>query len=134
MNFVTENIFLIAIAFLSGAMLLWPVVNRGMAGATLGTLQATRMINDQNAVIVDVRPNTEFVAGHLPNAKNIPSDDIPKRLGELPAGKPVIVVCGSGNRAGKAAAALRAAGRQDVFCLEGGVAGWQQAGLPLVKK
>ena len=134
MNFVTENIFLIAIAFLSGAMLLWPVVNRGMAGATLGTLQATRMINDQNAVIVDVRPNTEFVAGHLPNAKNIPSDDISKRLGELPAGKPVIVVCGSGNRAGKAAAALRAAGRQDVFCLEGGVAGWQQAGLPLVKK
>ena len=134
MNFVTENIFLIAIAFLSGAMLLWPVVNRGMAGATLGTLQATRMINDQNAVIVDVRPNAEFVAGHLPNAKNIPSDDIAKRLGELPAGKPVIVVCGSGNRAGKAAAALRAAGRQDVFCLEGGVAGWQQAGLPLVKK
>ena len=134
MNFVTENIFLIAIAFLSGAMLLWPVVNRGMAGATLGTLQATRMINDQNALIVDVRPNAEFAAGHLPNAKNIPVDDIAKRLGELPAGKPVIVVCGSGNRAGKAAAALRAAGRQDVFCLDGGVAGWQQAGLPLVKK
>jgi rhodanese-related sulfurtransferase len=133
-NFVTENIFLIAIAFLSGAMLLWPVVNRGMAGATLGTLQATRMINDQNALIVDVRPNAEFAAGHLPNAKNIPVDDIAKRLGELPAGKPVIVVCGSGNRAGKAAAALRAAGRQDVFCLDGGVAGWQQAGLPLVKK
>ena len=134
MNFVTENIFLIAIAFLSGAMLLWPVVSRGMAGATLGTLQATRMMNDQGAVVVDVRPNTEFAAGHLPNAKNIPVDDIVKRIGELPAGKPVIVVCGSGNRAGKAAAALRAAGRQDVFCLDGGIAGWQQAGLPLVRK
>lgn len=134
MNFVTENIFLIAIAFVSGAMLLWPVVNRGMAGATLGTLQATRMMNDQGAVVLDVRPPAEFAAGHLPQARNIPSEDVAKRAGELPAGKPVIVVCGSGNRAGKAAAALRGAGRQDVFCLEGGIAGWQQAGLPLVKK
>ena len=134
MNFVTDNIFLIAIAFLSGGMLLWPVVNRGMAGATLGTLQATRMMNDRGAVIVDVRPNAEFAAGHLPNAKNIPVDDIAKRAGELPAGKPVIVVCGSGNRAGKAATVLRNAGRAEVFCLEGGIAGWQQAGLPLVKK
>jgi rhodanese-related sulfurtransferase len=133
-NFVTENIFLIAIAFLSGAMLLWPVVNRGMAGATLGTLQATRMMNDQGAVVVDVRPSAEFAAGHLPNARNMPLEDVTRRAGELPAGKPVIVVCGSGNRAGKAAAALRAAGRQEVFCLEGGIAGWQQAGLPLVKK
>lgn len=134
MNFVTENIFLIAVAFASGAMLLWPLVNRGMAGASVGTLQATRMINDQGAVVLDVRPNAEFATGHLPNAKNIPADDIARRLGELPAGKPVIVVCASGNRAGRAAAALRTAGRQDVFCLEGGIAGWQQAGLPLVKK
>ena len=135
MNFVTENIFLIAIAALSGGMLLWPIVNRGMAGATLGTLQATRMMNDQGAVVVDVRPSTEFAAGHLPNARNIPNEDLAKRVGELPAGKPVIVVCANGSgRAGKAAAALRAAGRQEVFCLEGGISGWQQAGLPLVRK
>jgi rhodanese-related sulfurtransferase len=133
-NFVTENIFLIAIAFVSGGMLLWPVVNRGMAGATLGTLQATRMMNDRGAVVLDVRPAAEFAAGHLPQARNIPVEDVAKRAGELPAGKPVIVVCGSGNRAGKAAATLRGAGRQEVFCLEGGIAGWQQAGLPLVKK
>ena len=134
MNFVTENIFLIAIAFASGAMLLWPVVNRGMGGATLGTLQATRLMNDQGALVIDVRPPAEFAAGHLPQARNIPSDEVAKRAGELPAGKPLIVVCASGSRAGKAASALRAAGRQDVFCLEGGIAGWQQAGLPLVKK
>jgi rhodanese-related sulfurtransferase len=133
-NFVTENIFLIAIAFVSGGMLLWPLVNRGMAGATLGTLQATRMMNDQGAVVLDVRPAAEFAAGHLPQARNIPVEDVAKRAGELPAGKPVIVVCGGGNRAGKAAATLRGAGRQEVFCLEGGIAGWQQAGLPLVKK
>ncbi len=134
MNFVSENIFLIAIAFVSGAMLVWPLVNRGLAGATVGTLQATRMINDQDALIVDVRPSAEYAAGHLPNARNIPADDLAKRAADLPKGKPVIVVCGTGNRAGRAASALRGAGRQDVFCLEGGVAAWQQAGLPLVKK
>jgi rhodanese-related sulfurtransferase len=133
-NFVSENIFLIAIAFVSGAMLVWPLVNRGLAGATVGTLQATRMINDQDAVIVDVRPSSEFAAGHLPNARNIAADELPKRAADLPKGKPVIVVCGTGSRAGRAASALRGAGRQDVFCLEGGVAAWQQAGLPLVKK
>ncbi|NLD56302.1 MAG: rhodanese-like domain-containing protein [Burkholderiaceae bacterium] len=134
MNFVSENIFLIAIAFVSGAMLVWPLVNRGLAGATVGTLQATRLINDQDAVIVDVRPSAEYAAGHLPNARNIAADELAKRAGDLPKGKPVIVVCGTGNRAGRAASALRAAGRQDVFCLEGGVSAWQQAGLPLVKK
>ena len=134
MNFVSENIFLIAIAFVSGAMLVWPLVNRGLAGATVGTLQATRLINDRDAVVVDVRPSAEFAAGHLPNARNITADELGKRASDLPTGKPVIVVCGTGNRAGKAASALRAAGRQDVFCLEGGVAAWQQAGLPLVKK
>jgi len=133
-NFVSENIFLIAIAFVSGAMLVWPLVNRGLAGATVGTLQATRLINDQDAVIVDVRPSAEYAAGHLPNARNIAADELAKRAGELPGGKRVIVVCGTGNRAGRAASALRAAGRQDVFCLEGGVSAWQQAGLPLVKK
>jgi rhodanese-related sulfurtransferase len=133
-NFVSENIFLIAIAFVSGAMLVWPLVNRGLAGATVGTLQATRLINDRDAVIVDVRPNAEYAAGHLPNARNIAAEDLAKRAGDLPKGKPVIVVCGTGSRAGRAASALRGAGRQDVFCLEGGVAAWQQAGLPLVKK
>ena len=102
--------------------------------AGVGTRQATRTINDQNALILDVRTADEFEDGHLPGARNIPANEIVKRGAELPAGKPVIVVCASGNRAGKAAAALRTGGRQDVFCLDGGIAQWQQAGLPLVKK
>lgn len=133
MKFLTENIFLIVVAFVSGAMLLWPLVARRGAGPTLTTLQATRLINDENAVIVDVRDPAEFAAGHLPNARNLPVADVDKRAAELPANKPLIVVCGSGTRAGRAAAALRGAGRDRVFCLDGGVAAWRQAGLPVVK-
>jgi rhodanese-related sulfurtransferase len=133
-NFFTENIFLIVIAFVSGAMLLWPLVNRQLAGATLGTLQATRLINDSGAVVLDVRGSDEYASGHLPNSRNIPAGDLDKRAGELPAGKPVIVVCASGSRAARAAAALRKAGRDDVFCLDGGISGWQHAGLPITRK
>jgi rhodanese-related sulfurtransferase len=133
-NFFTENIFLIIIAFVSGGMLLWPLINRQLAGASLGTLQATRLINDSGAVVLDVRGTDEFAAGHVPNSRNIPVADLDKRLGELPAGKPVIVVCASGSRSAKAAATLRKSGRSDVFCLDGGLSGWQQAGLPVTRK
>ena len=133
MNFVTENLFLIVIAFVSGGMLLWPLVNRQLAGAMVNTLQATRLIND-GAVIVDVREAAEFASGHLANSRHIPVAEIERRLGELPQGKPVVVVCARGSRASRAAAVLRKSGRADVFCLDGGVSGWQQAGLPTVRK
>ncbi len=133
MKFVTENIFLIVIAFVSGGMLLWPLITRQLAGATVNTLQATRLIND-GAVVLDVREPAEFSAGHLANSRNIPTGELDRRVAELPAGKPVVVVCASGSRAARAAAALRKTGRADVFCLDGGMSGWRQAGLPVVKK
>jgi rhodanese-related sulfurtransferase len=132
-KFVTENLFLIAVALVSGGMLLWPLVNRGLAGASVNTLQATRLIND-GAVVLDVREPAEFAAGHLANSRNIPVGDLDKRVTDLPANKPVIVVCASGSRAARAASSLRKAGRTDVFCLDGGLSGWQQAGLPVVRK
>jgi len=132
-KFLTENYLLIIIAFASGAMLLWPLINRQLAGASVNTLQATRLIND-GAVVLDVREAGEYAAGHLPGSRHIPTAEVDKRQAELPAGKPVIVVCASGSRAPRAASALRKAGRADVFCLDGGVSGWQQAGLPVVKK
>ena len=133
MSFVTENIFLIAIAFVSGGMLLWPFIMKRTAGASLDTLGATRLINDTNAVVLDVRAPGEFEAGHLPNARNIPLDDLERRSVDLPAGRPVIVCCATGVRSAKAAASLRKAGRQDVFNLDGGLNAWRQAGLPVVK-
>ena len=132
MNFVTENLFLIAVAAVSGGMLLWPLVTRQMAGALVNTLQATRLIND-GAVVLDVREASEFAAGHLTGSRHIPVGEVERRAGELPAGKPVLVVCASGGRAARAASVLRKAGRADVYCLDGGVAGWRQAGLPVIR-
>jgi rhodanese-related sulfurtransferase len=135
MKFITENIFLIAIAFVSGAMLVWPLVRRGVGGAAVGTLEATMLINQKDAVVIDVREPAEFAQSHILNSRNVPLGEIEARLKELERykDKPVIVACATGNRSGSAAAVLRKHGFASVVNLSGGIAAWQQAGLPTGK-
>jgi len=135
LKFVTDNIFLVGVAFVSGAMLVWPAVRHGVAGATISTLQATLLINQQNALVLDVREAAEYEKGHMLNARNIPLGELEARAVEIDKykAKPVIVVCDNGNRSGRAATALRKRGFEQVFTLGGGVGAWRQAGLPLEK-
>lgn len=135
MNFITENIFLIAIAFVSGAMLVWPLVRRGAGGPAVGTLEATMLINQKDAVVIDVREPGEFAQSHILNARNVPLGELATRMKELERFKEraVIVSCATGNRSGSAAALLRKNGFTNVVNLAGGVAAWQQAGLPTQK-
>jgi rhodanese-related sulfurtransferase len=131
-TFITENIFLLVVAFVSGAMLLWPIVTRRSSNS-VDTLAATRMINDTQAIVLDVRAPGEFEAGHLPGARNIPLAELAGRLGELPAERPVIVCCNSGATSARGVGELRKAGREQVFNLDGGLNAWRQAGLPVVR-
>lgn len=133
MKFFTDNIFLIAIAFVSGGMLVWPLLRARAAGPSLSTLEATRLINSKNAQVVDVRAAGDFAGGSLPNAKNIPSASLKDRANELKKERPVILVCNTGATAGPAAAQLRAGGFAEVYVLAGGITGWREAGLPLRK-
>lgn len=135
MDFIKNNIMLIAVAFVSGAMLLWPYLRRGTGGPWVTTLEATQLINREDALVLDVRDPAEFAGGHMLGAKNIPVADIEKRVGEIEKQKsrPVIVLCNEGSRASKAAALLRARGFEKVVNLSGGFPAWQQAGLPVVK-
>ena len=134
-KFVGDNIFLVAVAFVSGAMLVWPAVRRGAGGASVSTLQAILLMNQKNALVLDVRDAAEYEKGHMLNARNIPLGELEARSAELQKhkAKPVIVVCDTGNRSGRAAAALRKQGFEQVFTLGGGIGAWQQAGLPLEK-
>lgn len=132
MQFLIDNIVLVAAAIASGVMLLLPTIQRRGAGSGLDTLAATRLINDSHAVVVDVREPSEFAAGHLPNARNIPVAELERRVGELPGSKPVLLCCATGVRSGRAAATLGKDGRQ-VFNLAGGLKAWREAGLPLVR-
>ncbi len=133
MKFVIDNIFLIAVACVSGAMLIWPLARRGSGGPSVNTLEATQMINREEALMLDVREQAEYAQAHILNSRGLPLSQIEARIGDLEKfkDKPVIVVCASGNRSSAAAAILRKNGFSRVFNLSGGLAAWQQAGLPL---
>jgi rhodanese-related sulfurtransferase len=135
LKFITEHIFLVALATVSGAMLVWPAIRRGTGGPSISTLKATLLINQQNALVLDVRDAAEYEKGHLLNARHLALGELAGRSAEIEKYKarPVIVVCESGNRSDKAAAALRKQGFGQVFSLSGGIAAWRQAGLPLEK-
>jgi rhodanese-related sulfurtransferase len=85
----------------------------------------------QGAVLLDVREDAEWQAGHAPKARHIPLHRLPARLGDLPSNRTVITVCRSGGRSARAAALLAREGR-DVLNLAGGMHAWAQAGLPVV--
>jgi rhodanese-related sulfurtransferase len=136
-EFIMQNLALVALFLASGAMLLWPEISKlsGAGGSEVGTLEATRLINQGPVLVLDVRDEKEFAAGHLPKARHIPLRDLTGRLGEISKfkDKPVIVTCKGGTRAGAACRFLRKSGLTKVFQLKGGVAAWQQASLPLEK-
>ncbi len=130
-----DNIFLIAVAFVSGAMLVWPMVRRGAGGPSVNTLEATQLINRQDALVVDVREQAEYAQSHILNARLLSLSQLEARMGDIEKfkDKPVIVYCASGSRSNSAAAILRKSGFSNVANLSGGFAAWQQAGLPVQK-
>jgi rhodanese-related sulfurtransferase len=129
----TSNLILIAMAIASGSLLLWPLLRDRAAGPSVTTLAATQMINARQAQLVDVRKADEFASGSVPNARNIPFEQMGKPPGELRKDRPVILVCERGSVAGRAASKLRAAGWNEVYVLAGGLGAWRDAGLPIRK-
>ena len=134
MEFIRNNLLLIVVAFVSGAMLIWPLVRRSAGGPWVGTLQATQLINREDALVIDVRDPGEYGAGHILGARNLPVSRIDEKtdLGKR-KDRPLIVYCDSGARSSKAAAALRQQGYTQVVNLSGGLGAWQAAGLPVEK-
>jgi rhodanese-related sulfurtransferase len=78
--------------------------------------------------LVDLRSNSEFAAGHIPAAVNIPMDQIEARLDDLNLNLPIVLICQTGNRAHMTAVLLEPCQRQ-ITVLEGGTKAWIDAGL-----
>ena len=134
LKFLSEHYVLVIIALASGGMLLWPLL-RGPGGSSLSTLQATQLINHDDALMLDVRDADAYAQSHIINARNIPMAQLEARAVELARQKgkerPVIVHCETGNRSTAGAALLSKHGFEKVFTLSGGIAAWKQAGLPV---
>ncbi|HEV8695030.1 MAG TPA: rhodanese-like domain-containing protein [Lysobacter sp.] len=97
--------------------------------------ELTALINRENALVVDLSASNDFEKGHIAGSKSVqPSQFDPenKLLANAKA-LPIVVVCRNGQASGDAAKRLKKAGFEHVYWLDGGIAAWQQADLPLVK-
>jgi phage shock protein E len=91
--------------------------------ATVAAVQAR-----EDVVLLDVREQWEYDAGHIPGVTLIPTGEIAGRLNEIPTDKTVIVTCRSGNRSGQVVDFLRQQGFTNVHNMEGGILAWERAG------
>lgn len=136
MQFVSNNIFPILIALFSGSMLLWSMFGNRIRGIKeVDATAALQLINHKGALVLDVREDDEYKAGHVLNSTLIPLGKLNQRIAELEKHKeqPIVVVCRSGNRSGTACVMLAKQGFMQAYNLAGGVMAWQKANLPLQK-
>ena len=137
MKFLVDNWILLLVAFVSGAMLVWPMMRRGSGAGAVGTAEAVRLINREKGVLVDVAEPSDYAAGHAAGARNVPLSKISatEPTKDLPSNKalPLLVLCPTGSRAGRAAEQLRKAGYANAVSVAGGTAAWREANLPVEK-
>ena len=134
MDFIYQNILLVTLVLFSGVALIWPAIG-GASAKGLSPVEATRLINQEDAQIIDVRSAEEFAAGHLPNARHIPLEKLAERAADIEKFKDqaVLLCCAAGMRSAKGCTELGKLGFAKVHSLAGGVDAWVAAGYPIKK-
>jgi rhodanese-related sulfurtransferase len=94
--------------------------------------EASRMHGDDGVVIVDVRRDDEYRAGHITGALHIPVDDVLARIDELPKDKKLLFICAQGVRSGLACEMAGAMGidQENLYNIEDGTPAWVDKGYP----
>lgn len=129
--FITEQWILVSALLTLGIVYLW--LERLKGGKGVSIHEMTRLLNTGEAVLVDVRDNKEFTAGHVVDAINIPHGSIAERAVELDKHKDKIIILADklGQHAGHVGQILSKRG-MEVRRLNGGMSEWSAQNLPLV--
>lgn len=134
LEFAGNNTLLVLALMISFFVVVFTELRRKAGGLlNVEAREAVKLINN-DAIVIDLRTVDAFSSGHIVNAKNIPSDELDGKMNSLgkDKSKPIIAVCNAGITSTKAVNTLRAAGFESVYGLKGGMAGWTQAGFPVV--
>jgi rhodanese-related sulfurtransferase len=133
-KFILDNWMLVSVALASGGLLLWPML-KGATEGGLTSAAAVQLINREKAVVIDVCEADEFAAGHVGGAKHIALNQLEERLPTVVKNKtlPLILVCQSGARSGRAVAIAKKLGYEKAQSLAGGLGAWKSANLPIEK-
>lgn len=134
--FINQNHMLVA-AFIAVLVLLMIIeLIRQKQGATrISPQMATHLINHKEAAIVDIRNTEAYLTGHIAGSISIPLAELTNKYKKLEKYKsqPVIVVCPLGIESKNAADLLKKNGFHSVSILAGGIRGWKDADMPLIK-
>lgn len=134
LEFTSNHVLLVSALMVSFFVLVFSELRRKAGGlVNVDAGDAVKLINN-DAVVIDIRSVDAFSRGHIVNAKNVPKDELDAKLDQLQQykGTPIVAVCDAGVSTTAIVNKLRAAGFESVFGLKGGMAGWGQAGLPVV--
>lgn len=110
-----------------------PTKNPQEPFSRLSVQEAKDMLDKGDVLLIDVREPNEYRAGHVPGAQLIPLSTLPTHAGELDDEKPILFVCGVGQRSALACEYAAAAGKTNLYNLDGGTEGWVKSGLPVDK-
>lgn len=136
-TFFANNLFLcIAFIVVLAMTIRAEIIHQSNSVNNMSPLQATRFMNNENAIIIDVNEVSEFDSGHIKSAINIPMTDLSNKLGDLDKykNKAVLTCCKHGNRSGKACKILQKSGFTNVHNIAGGIHSWLESNLPVTKK
>ena len=134
LEFAGNNALLVSALMISFFVAIFVELRRKANGlVNIDPVAAVGLINN-NAIVLDVRSADAHGRGHIVGARNIPTDELDSKLSTLAEHKttPIIAVCESGMSSTRSVNALRKEGFESVYGLKGGMAGWSQAGLPVV--
>lgn len=129
-------LLMVALVAIVGLLVGSEVRRRTRGFPDIGPVQATELLNHENALLLDVRESGEFEQGHILNALHIPRSGLADRVKELDKhrGRPIIAYCATGNRSVAACQLLQRHGHEKVYNLGGGIHAWKNANLPVTRK
>lgn len=135
-HFIAKHWYWVAALIIALLLLIYEESKtRGVGGSRLTPPMATRMINSENAVVLDIREANAFAQGHIVGAVNVPLPDLERNAKQLEKYKqrPIILVCASGQKSASVMNELRKQGFAKIYVLAGGIGAWKTASMPLVK-
>lgn len=134
-EFIANHLFLVTLLIAISSLLLWNIFAGSIGVTQVAPAEVTRLINHENAQVLDLRSAEEFEKGHIINSVNLAVSTLEEKQKELEKyrDKTVILCCNQGQESVRVARILKMKGLEKLFCLKGGIAAWQNANLPLTK-
>jgi rhodanese-related sulfurtransferase len=135
-EFIANHLFLFSLLIAILGLLIWNIFGNSISGIRdIAPMEATRMMNHDKAVLLDLRSEGEFADGHILNAINTPVEKLSEQTNSLVKYKnrPIILSCKHGTDSVRAVRILKQKDFNQIYCLKGGLQSWRNANLPLVR-